>query len=73
MFITRSFSLTNFAIASSALCFQVFVLYPWHKRLDDDFEELKREHLKAIRESEQERKKDMTEITQAIGKLRWKW
>jgi hypothetical protein len=42
MRITRTFSLTNFAIATSALGFQVFVLYPWHKRLDDDFENTRR-------------------------------
>jgi len=42
MRITRTFSLTNFAIATSALGFQVFVLYPWHKQLDDDFEKLRR-------------------------------
>jgi hypothetical protein len=42
MGITRTFSLTNFAIATSALGFQVFVLYPWHKRLDDDFENMRR-------------------------------
>ncbi|PLB36794.1 uncharacterized protein BDW47DRAFT_108077 [Aspergillus candidus] len=44
MIFTRSVSLTNFAVASSALCFQVFVLYPWHQQLDDSFEELKKEH-----------------------------
>ena len=42
MLITRTFSLTNFAIATSALGFQVFVLYPWHKQLDDDFEAMRR-------------------------------
>jgi hypothetical protein len=42
MRITRTFSLTNFAIATSALGFQVFVLYPWHKQLDDDFENMRR-------------------------------
>lgn len=46
MKITRAISLTNFAVASSALGFQVFVLYPWHKELDARFEELRMEHLK---------------------------
>lgn len=48
MIFTRSVSLTNFLVASSALGFQVFVLYPWHKELDAGFEELKREHLKVL-------------------------
>ncbi|KAB8254998.1 hypothetical protein BDV32DRAFT_131402 [Aspergillus pseudonomiae] len=46
--ITRSISLTNFLVASSALAFQVFVLYPWHKQLDDSFEDLKKEHLRVL-------------------------
>lgn len=73
MLITRGFSLTNFVIASSALGFQVFVLYPWHKKLDDDFEELKREHMRVIKEGEEERKKDMAELKDAIAKMRWRW
>ncbi|OBT87718.1 hypothetical protein VE02_04082 [Pseudogymnoascus sp. 03VT05] len=48
MMITRGFSLTNFAIGTSALCFQIFVLYPWHQQLDDDFKELKKEHLRVL-------------------------
>ncbi|KAI2632939.1 hypothetical protein GGS21DRAFT_521955 [Xylaria nigripes] len=48
MFVTRAISLTNFLVATSALCFQVGVLYPWHKQLDDDFEALKKEHLKVL-------------------------
>lgn len=50
--IARRFSVTNFLIATSALGFQVFVLYPWHSKLDDDFAELKRENLKLIRKLE---------------------
>ncbi|KAL4912566.1 hypothetical protein BDW62DRAFT_194236 [Aspergillus aurantiobrunneus] len=49
MIVTRGISLTNFAVASSALAFQVFVLYPWHKQLDDGFEALKREHLHVLK------------------------
>ncbi|KAF2271890.1 uncharacterized protein EI97DRAFT_387014 [Westerdykella ornata] len=49
MIITRGVSLTNFLVASSALGFQVFVLYPWHLRLDDDFEALKKEHFRVLR------------------------
>ncbi|KAH8662777.1 mitochondrial phosphate carrier protein [Ilyonectria robusta] len=45
---TRAISLTNFLVASSALGFQVFVLYPWHKELDAGFDDLKKEHLKVL-------------------------
>ncbi|KAL7624251.1 hypothetical protein AAE478_005811 [Parahypoxylon ruwenzoriense] len=48
MIVTRLISLTNFAVASSALGFQVFVLYPWHNQLDQSFEELKKEHLRVL-------------------------
>ncbi|KAI1807788.1 mitochondrial phosphate carrier protein [Daldinia bambusicola] len=48
MIVTRLISLTNFAVASSALGFQVFVLYPWHIQLDNSFEELKKEHLRVL-------------------------
>ncbi|KAK1759049.1 hypothetical protein QBC47DRAFT_370989 [Echria macrotheca] len=47
-FITRIVSVTNFVVASSALAFQVGVLYPWHKQLDQDFEKLRVEHLKVL-------------------------
>ncbi|KAF8857385.1 hypothetical protein BDZ45DRAFT_623867 [Acephala macrosclerotiorum] len=46
----RRFSITNFVIASSALAFQVFVLYPWHEKLDEDFKNLKKEHVSALQE-----------------------
>ncbi|KAK4457282.1 hypothetical protein QBC42DRAFT_41053 [Cladorrhinum samala] len=48
VFLTRLISLTNFVVASSALGFQVFVLYPWHKELDESFEALKKEHLRVL-------------------------
>lgn len=46
---TRIISLTNFCVASSALAFQVFVLYPWHHQLQHDFEELKNEHIRVLK------------------------
>ncbi|KAI4594468.1 hypothetical protein LQW54_012689 [Pestalotiopsis sp. IQ-011] len=46
--VTRLISLTNFVVASSALGFQVFVLYPWHKQLDESFEDLKKEHVRVL-------------------------
>lgn len=48
MIFTRGVSLTNFLVASSALGFQAFVLYPWHKRIDEDFEKLKKENLRVL-------------------------
>lgn len=69
MIITRTFSVTNFAIASSALCFQVFVLYPWHKRLDEDFQELKSEHLKTLRKGEAERLIELKEIRKGLENM----
>ncbi|KAJ5970384.1 uncharacterized protein N7479_000302 [Penicillium vulpinum] len=50
MWITRGISLVNFGVASSALAFQVFVLYPWHNQLDDEFKALKKEHLRVLRQ-----------------------
>jgi hypothetical protein len=47
--ITRIVSCTNFVVASSALAFQVGVLYPWHKQLDEDFEKLRTEHLRVLK------------------------
>lgn len=46
--LTRIISITNFGVASSALCFQVFVLYPWHHQLDASFEQLKTEHVRVL-------------------------
>jgi hypothetical protein len=62
MIIARRFSLTNFVIATTALGFQVFVLYPWHKQLDDDFMELKRESLIALKERKESDEKRMREL-----------
>lgn len=41
---TKALTLTNFVIATTALSFQVFVLYPWHKKLDNEFKKIKEEH-----------------------------
>jgi hypothetical protein len=68
--LARRFSITNFFIATSALMFQVFVLYPWHKRLDDDFDTLKKEHLSLVQELKLARTADMLEIKEAIKSLK---
>jgi hypothetical protein len=72
MIITRGFSLTNFVIASSAFCFQVCVLYPWHHRLDDEFKQLKAEHLRLLQEGEESRLKELRSIREHLGVLQTK-
>jgi hypothetical protein len=69
MIITRGFSLTNFVIASSAFCFQVCVLYPWHHKLDDEFQQLKIEHLRLLQEGEENRLKELRSIREHLGVL----
>jgi len=70
MIVARRFSLFNFSIASTALAFQVFVLYPWHKRLDDDFLELKAESMKVLRGGEKARLAELLEIKEEIRGLK---
>lgn len=67
MLITRGFSLTNFVIASSALVFQTCVLYPWHHKLEDEFRELKAEHLRLLKEGEENRVKELRSIREYLG------
>ncbi|KAF7546865.1 hypothetical protein G7Z17_g8124 [Cylindrodendrum hubeiense] len=80
MIVTRAISVTNFVVASSALCFQVFVLYPWHKELDAGFEDLKKEHTKVLdavgnRLSEQQRLNfsDKLNDLKRQSSSRWWW
>jgi hypothetical protein len=70
MIIARRFSITNFAIATSALAFQVFVLYPWHNKLDEDFKDLKQENLRLMEEVEKHRAADLNEIKEAFTRLK---
>lgn len=68
MIVTRRFSLTNFAIATSALCFQVFVLYPWHQKLDDDFALLRKQNLETLRSGKEAQLQlsELKEIREAL-------
>jgi hypothetical protein len=68
--ITRTFSLTNFVIASSALGFQVLVLYPWHKELDEGFRELRSEHSKIIQQGQDQRGRELNGIRRELELLR---
>lgn len=75
--IAKRFSVTNFFIATSALAFQVFVLYPWHQRLDDDFQELRQEQTKVLAAVEKNRIEELAEIrkliAQANNRSSWGW
>ncbi|OJD17572.1 hypothetical protein AJ78_02323 [Emergomyces pasteurianus Ep9510] len=77
MLITRGFSLTNFVIGSSALCFQVFVLYPWHNKLDNDFENLRDAHLSMLKQGEKERTEELKAIHERLKDIKrsrgWFW
>lgn len=64
MLFTRAFSLTNFFIASSALAFQVGVLYPWHHELDEEFQQLKKEYRDLVVEQRAERDTRLAELGQ---------
>jgi hypothetical protein len=64
--IARRFSLVNFAIATSALCFQVFVLYPWHEQLDEDFKTLRKEQLDLMRESQKAHASELKVIKELL-------
>ncbi|KAK2739644.1 hypothetical protein FQN55_009380 [Onygenales sp. PD_40] len=69
MMFTRGFSLTNFVIGSSALCFQIFVLYPWHEQLDRDFEELRKAHIDLVKQGEKDRTAELKSIHERLAKL----
>ncbi|ETN41207.1 uncharacterized protein HMPREF1541_03142 [Cyphellophora europaea CBS 101466] len=66
MLITRGFSLTNFLIGTSALSFQVFVLFPWHEKLEQEFHVLKAEHARLLQEQRSELSAIRTEIRDMI-------
>ncbi|KAJ5895625.1 hypothetical protein N7495_007316 [Penicillium taxi] len=67
--ITRRISMTNFVVACTALCFQVGVLYPWHHQLDEEFKQLKVDHLRLLKENEESRMSELRSITEHL-KLR---
>ena len=63
----------NFVIASTALTFQMSVLYPWHLQLDHDFEKMKLENeaklLEYQKESSQHQIRMETLLTDIRDKL----
>ncbi len=46
----NSLPIINFAVACSALGFQITVLYPWHCVLDEDFKKLKKDQERKLTE-----------------------
>jgi hypothetical protein len=69
MMFTRGFSLTNFVIGSSALCFQICVLYPWHEKLDEEFSELKREHARLLEDTRERHRDELRGIREQLELL----
>lgn len=69
MWFTRGFSLTNFVIGTSALSFQVFVLYPWHEQLDEEFKELRKEHARLLDETHAKHRNELKGIREQLESL----
>ena len=68
-FLRKAIPLVNFVIATSALAFQVFVLYPWHHQLEKDFHELQRQQETKLEEYHQLKMETMKNIEQNLTKL----
>ncbi|OAL56732.1 hypothetical protein IQ07DRAFT_495786 [Pyrenochaeta sp. DS3sAY3a] len=69
MLFTRGFSLTNFVIGSSALSFQIFVLYPWHEKLEEKFLELQKEHVRLLEEIKLKQRDELRGIREQLQVL----
>jgi hypothetical protein len=69
MILTRSFSLTNFFIGGSALAFQIFILYPWHEQLQEDFKKMQAENIRTLKETEQARLEELSAIKHQLSLL----
>ena len=69
MLITRGFSLTNFVIGSSALCFQIFVLYPWHEKLEAQFNDLTKAHQVMLQETTERHRKELAGIRAELERM----
>lgn len=65
-FVRRVIPYVNFVVASSALCFQFFVLYPWHIELDNDFQKMKDDNHATLEEYHQAKIKRLEKIEKSI-------
>ncbi|CAO3617917.1 unnamed protein product [Cunninghamella blakesleeana] len=68
-FFTRAITITNFTIATTALGFQVFVLYPWHTQLDDEFKKLKQEHKQLLSDFHQLKLNKLNDIENKLNQI----
>lgn len=59
----------NFGVAATALGFQYFVLYPWHKELDKDFQIMKQEQNMTLEEYHQKKLQRLEEIEKNFVRL----
>ncbi|CAF0977557.1 unnamed protein product [Adineta steineri] len=62
----------NFFIASTALGFQVTVLYPWHNQLEKDFEGLQHQQETKLHEYHELRMQNIKNIDSYLSKLNLK-
>lgn len=69
MLYTKLISFTNFTIATSALCFQVFALYAWHNELDREFKKLKEDHKQLLLEFHELKLSKLNEIDNKLDKI----
>jgi hypothetical protein len=67
--ILRYLPVFNFVVASSALAFQITVLYPWHNELDREFHVLKRSHEKKLKEFHILKVQQMSEMEGKINRI----
>eukprot|EP01113_Clastostelium_recurvatum_P043640 TRINITY_DN7253_c0_g3_i1.p1 TRINITY_DN7253_c0_g3~~TRINITY_DN7253_c0_g3_i1.p1 ORF type:complete len:101 (-),score=25.11 TRINITY_DN7253_c0_g3_i1:20-322(-) len=56
----------NLSIASTALLFQMTVLYPWHKELDESFHKLKGEQKAMLHEWVAEKGRNLDERVSSL-------
>lgn len=62
----------NLTIATSALCFQVGVLYPWHEELDTAFHKMKEEQARQLRDYHELKVKRIEQLEQRVlGVEKW--
>ena len=59
-----------FTRGTSALSFQVFVLYPWHEQLDEEFKELRKEHRRLLDETHRQHGRELGRIREELEELR---
>jgi hypothetical protein len=65
----KRLTIVNFFISSSALAFQISVLYPWHMQLDKEFKELRDKHEKTLNDFHEIKVTKMNTIEHKISQL----